>query len=66
MSLQSILCDQYVCFFPAAPAVSWQVNELTISEGDIVQVCFIIGETAQIYEVEIGVRGNDNNTAGNL
>ena len=42
------------------------MNELTISEGDIVQVCFIIGETAQIYEVEIGVRGNDNNTAGNL
>ena len=43
------------------PEVNWQVGQVTFSEGEVEDVCFSIGITAQTYLVEIGVR---NLTAG--
>ena len=45
--------------------MSWQLDEVTISEGDEKDVCFSVSKTARPYQVIVGVRGKGNQTAGN-
>ena len=48
------------------PEVNWQVAELTLSEGEMIKVCFSIDIAAQTYEIKIDGRGKGNQTAGNF
>ena len=50
----------------SVPEVNWQVAELTLSEGEMIKVCFSIGIAAQTYEIEIDGHGKGNQTAGNF
>ena len=49
--------DGMFCFI-TVPLAQWEVPEVNISEGDTEQICFIrTADSAQSYEIQVGVRG---------